>query len=211
MTPDDRMVPTVSGLGPGFGDGVGQSQAAFRAVLRAMSRPGTVEALAPAGAFAPPLPLTPAAAAVGLTLFDFETPVYLSEDPAGAGSAVEDYLRFHTGAPMVAQADAAAFALIFNGLETPPLSVFQAGSDQAPETSTTVIVQVASLVADGEACWRLTGPGIDGAAAFSVAGLRDDFADDLIANQALFPRGVDVILAAPDRIAALPRTTRVEA
>ena len=42
---------------------------------------------------------------------------------------------------------------------------------------------------------------VDGAPERFWAGLRD--------NHARFPRGVDVILAAPDRVAALPRTTSV--
>ena len=56
---------------------------------------------------------------------------------------------------------------------------------------------------------RLAGPGISGHATLSVAGLPADIVDRLAANHALFPRGVDLVLAGPEGVAALPRTTRV--
>jgi alpha-D-ribose 1-methylphosphonate 5-triphosphate synthase subunit PhnH len=43
-----------------------------------------------------------------------------------------------------------------------------------------------------------------------VAGLPLEFWDAARANAARFPRGVDLLLCAGDRLAALPRTTRVE-
>jgi alpha-D-ribose 1-methylphosphonate 5-triphosphate synthase subunit PhnH len=57
--------------------------------------------------------------------------------------------------------------------------------------------------------FRLAGPGISGHAHLAVAGLPADIAGRLAANRALFPRGVDLILAGPTGVAALPRTTRV--
>ena len=56
---------------------------------------------------------------------------------------------------------------------------------------------------------RLAGPGISGHAHLAVTGLPADIADRLAANHALFPRGVDLVLAGPTGVAALPRTTRV--
>jgi alpha-D-ribose 1-methylphosphonate 5-triphosphate synthase subunit PhnH len=58
--------------------------------------------------------------------------------------------------------------------------------------------------------WRLTGPGIETAARLAVDGLPPAFLDAWAGNRALFPRGVDLFLTAGDRVAALPRTVRVE-
>ena len=51
------------------------SQATFRALMDAVARPGTVKPLPPAAAAPPPLSAT--AAAVALTMLDYETPVWL--------------------------------------------------------------------------------------------------------------------------------------
>jgi alpha-D-ribose 1-methylphosphonate 5-triphosphate synthase subunit PhnH len=197
-------------IAPGFGDSVHDAQAVFRAVLNAMSRPGTVQDLEPA--FDPPAPLLPAAAAICLSLLDFETPVWI--DGAGADiDAAAAYLAFHTGAPRVAEPDRGAFALIPDGAMLPRLDSFFRGTDEEPEKSATLIVQVADLAAagKGQGGWRLSGPGIDGAVGLRIDGLRDGVAAELADNRDQFPCGVDVILCAGSRIAALPRTTRVEA
>ena len=181
-------------------------QAAFRLVLHALSRPGTIVELA--GDQTAPVALHAAAAAVALTLFDFETPVWLDGRLAGDDEVV-DFLRFGTGAPVVAALSGAAFAFVADGLVTPPLADFALGSNAAPETSTTVIIQTQGLRQEGG--WTLTGPGIKDVARLTIDGLRSDFAAEMIVNHGLFPQGVDVIFAAGNRLAALPRTTRVEA
>ncbi|HZF78124.1 MAG TPA: phosphonate C-P lyase system protein PhnH [Acetobacteraceae bacterium] len=43
-----------------------------------------------------------------------------------------------------------------------------------------------------------------------VGGLPPGFVAAWGANRARFPRGIDVILCAGDRVAALPRTVRIE-
>ena len=68
-----------------------------------------------------------------------------------------------------------------------------------------------SAPAEGNAArWTLPGPGIQDRSAIAVAGLAPAFTTQWSANHALFPRGVDVFLAAPQRIVGLPRTTRIE-
>ncbi len=57
---------------------------------------------------------------------------------------------------------------------------------------------------------RLTGPGIAGESSLGAEGLPEQFWAMLLKNHAMFPRGVDVLLAAGMLVAALPRTTRVE-
>jgi alpha-D-ribose 1-methylphosphonate 5-triphosphate synthase subunit PhnH len=56
----------------------------------------------------------------------------------------------------------------------------------------------------------LAGPGIRDAVDFAPVGLPDDFAARLAGNHALFPRGVDLVLASGAQIAALPRSTRLK-
>jgi len=187
----------MSMLTPGFADPVLEGQACFRAVLDAMSRPGRVQR---AGAgLVPPAPLMPATAAVLLALADSATPI--AQD---AGSDAEAWLRFHCGAPIVPAAEA-AFVLATG---TPPaLSLLDAGTEEEPERGATLLVQVAALV-EG-AGWRLTGPGIEREHRLRVEGLPPGFVSDWAANRALFPRGVDVILCAGDRLAALSRTVAI--
>ena len=181
---------------PGFADPVGDSQACFRAVLDAMARPGTIHAVGmPAE---PPAPLGRAAAAVLLTLADFDTPLWL--DPAAADAA--PWLAFHCGTPMAAL-DRAAFVVGIGAVEFE--AVF-AGTDDGPEDGATVVLQIDAL-GSGPA-FILDGPGLEAEAVFR-ASLPPGFAASWAANHARFPRGFDVILCAGDRLAALPRSLRL--
>jgi len=188
--------------GPGFGDPVFDSQRVFRAVLDAMARPGRLARIDVA--LVPPAPLDPATAAVALALADYDAPVWLDET-AGTDAVVE-YLRFHCGCPLAAEPARAAFALC---IAPPSLARFDPGTDEFPEASTTVIVQVADLAANGPLA--LTGPGIDRTHRLAVAGLAEEFWAERKAVNGAFPRGIDVILACGRHVCGLPRTTRLEA
>ena len=186
-------------LTAGFAEPVLDAQRCFRAVLDAMARPGRVRRLP--GLPEPPAPLGAAAAAVLLTLADADTPVWLD-----GGAEAEAWLRFHAGAPVVAQPAEAAFLLACG---TPPaLHDLAQGSQEEPHRSATLVLQVAAL--EEGAGWRLTGPGIEQAHRLRVAGLPAGFAAEWQANHARFPRGIDLVLCAGDRLAALPRTTALE-
>ncbi|MEC9347393.1 MAG: phosphonate C-P lyase system protein PhnH [Pseudomonadota bacterium] len=189
---------------PGFTDPVMGAQSAFRTVLDALARPGRILAfpeLPPA-----PSPLAPAAAAVLLTLADFDTPLWL--DPAARIPAVTDWLRFHAGCVFTDKPAGAAFALATGAAAMPALSALAIGTDDYPDRSTTLVLQVADLSCEGGL--RLTGPGIPGSATLSVEGLPQGFVAQWQANHALFPLGVDLLLVSGDRIAGLPRTTMIE-
>jgi alpha-D-ribose 1-methylphosphonate 5-triphosphate synthase subunit PhnH len=184
---------------PGFAAPVADAQACFRAVLDAMSHPGRI---LPAGAgLQPPAPLAPATAAVLLTLADTDTPVWLAP---GLQSAT-DWMLFHCGAPLSPAAQA-SFAVC---LDLPPLDQFDWGSHDGPETSATVILQLASF--DAGPRLRLSGPGLRQPETSRLGALPADFAARWAANRAAFPRGVDLILCAGGQLAALPRTLIVEA
>jgi alpha-D-ribose 1-methylphosphonate 5-triphosphate synthase subunit PhnH len=184
----------MSALTPGFADPVLDAQAAFRAVLEAMSRPGRVQRAGPG--LAPPAPLMPAAAAVLLALADSGTPLFHD-----GGEAADAWLRFHAGAPASATLSEAAFVLATGA--PPTLSALGTGTEEEPERGATLVLQVAGL-SEGRG-WRLAGPGVEHEHRLVVEGLGPGFVRDWAANRALFPRGVDVVLCAGEHLAALPR------
>ncbi|NJO54608.1 MAG: phosphonate C-P lyase system protein PhnH [Bacteroidales bacterium] len=190
-------------LASGFADPVFDAQRAFRAVMAAMAWPGSVETLA--SELAPPAPMTPALAAVALTLIDHDTSVWL-DAPLAVAPDVAAFLRFHTGAPIVADPAAAVFALIADPCAMPPFEAFAQGSDAYPDRSATLLVQVERFAGPP---LTLAGPGIDGTVTFAASPLPDDFVERLKANRALFPRGVDLVLCTANEIAALPRSVRL--
>jgi alpha-D-ribose 1-methylphosphonate 5-triphosphate synthase subunit PhnH len=179
----------------GFDNAPVQSARAFRAALSALARPGRIEVAKGAQA---PVPVSPAAATLLLTLCDGETPLYLA--PGHDRAEVRDWIAFHISAPLVG-ADEAMFAL--GGWDAlAPLDAYRIGTPEYPDRSATLIVEVGRLAAEGA---RLTGPGIETAARLSLPE-----GDALRRNRALFPLGLDFFFTAGDRLAALPRTTRVE-
>ncbi|MBS7545743.1 phosphonate C-P lyase system protein PhnH [Ancylobacter oerskovii] len=190
-------------LARGFADPVLEAQDVFRAAMRALSRPGRPQRLVTE--LAPPAPLTPEAAALALALCDYETPVFLDATLA-AERAVGDFLAFHTGAPITADPGEARFAFISNPLEMLDFSAFAPGSPEFPDASTTLVLQITGFTGRG---LSLEGPGIKGRIGFGAAPLPAGFAARMAANRALFPRGVDLLLAGAGEVAGLPRSTIV--
>ena len=150
--------------------------------------------------------LSAAAAAYLLTLADRDTPVWLASE--FDRPEVRDFLRFHAGAPIVAQRADAVFAVLASG--TPqPLEGFNLGTDAYPDRSATLIVDVPGLTGrtDAAVAW----PGHRRPRrAVAVAGLADDFWQDWAANHGLFPCGVDIVFTAGTELCALPRSIAVE-
>ena len=167
---------------------------AFRAALTAMAHPGRITAIDGAR---PPSPLSVAAGTLLLVLADSETPVHLAgphDTPA-----VREWLAFHASVRFVTPAE--AVWAVGEWASLTPIDRFPAGTPQYPERSTTLIIERDELVPKGE---RLTGPGI--ADAHRLA-LPDP--DALRANAARFPLGVDCFFTTGNRLAALPRSTRI--
>jgi alpha-D-ribose 1-methylphosphonate 5-triphosphate synthase subunit PhnH len=187
-------------VAPGFADATRDAQRAFRAILTAMSRPGRI---VDAGVPAPPDGLSPAAAAVLLTLCDGETPVWLDDATSSAGS----WLRFHCGVPLTAETQQSRFAMIGDPGMLPPLERFAVGSDEYPDRSTTLIVEVAFT---GGAKLRVSGPGIADRVSLAIGGLGASFWEERADLAPLFPCGLDLILTCGSRLIALPRTVRVD-
>lgn len=197
---------SLSSTGPGIGfdDYTIDSQAVFRGLLEAMSRPGKIAAVAPTPEA--PAPLDVATASVALCLFDHDTQVWLGDGIAGLG--VYEYLRFHCGCPLIKSALSADFAVALASAGVPGLSQFNPGTDEFPDRSTTLVIQVPDLE-DG-APIRLTGPGIETSDILRVAGIPDYFWAERRHQQEIFPRGIDLIFTCGDRLVALPRSTEIE-
>ncbi len=191
-------------LRAGFRDPVHAAQAVFRAAMDALSRPACIQALAPA--LTPPEPLTAELAGLALALCDADTPIWL-DAPLAAVPEVAAYLRFHTGAPLVAAAGEAAFALIADPAACPDFVAFAQGTPDYPDGSATLILAVDHLT--DRRGLAFSGPGIRDLAYLEAAPLPADWSARLAANHALFPRGLDILLVAPGRIAGLPRSARL--
>lgn len=188
----------------GFADPVGASQAVFRRLMEAMARPGSIHPLPDVAA--PPAPLSASAAALIATLADADTPVWL--DPALAKvSEVREWIVFHTGAPITGQQQEAAFALVASPECLPSFNGFSLGTQEYPDRSTTIILQVDTLT-DGAAL-SFEGPGIRSRVSIAPSPLPSRFAEHWRSNRAAFPRGVDLVFAAPGAVMALPRSARL--
>ena len=183
----------TTALEGGFANASQDSARIFRAALNAMARPGQIETLS---GISPPGPLSPAAAALLLTLADHETPVWLA-GPHDC-SAVRDWLAFHTGTCFTDRGQA-AFA-VGGWSDLAPLEGYRIGTSQYPDRAVTLIVEMEECVPSGTS---LRGPGIETVA---TLGLPDEAVLDF--NEARFPLGIDMFLVAGDRMAALPRSTR---
>ena len=186
---------TAETLGGGFDDAPIQSSRAFRAALDAMARPGRIHDI---GGATPPVPLSVAAGTLLLTLADGTTPVHLVGD--ADCDALRGWITFHTGAPLVA-AEAAVFA-VGRWAALVPLGRFAIGTPDYPDRAATLIIEMPALETEGSV---LTGPGIRTQARLTLPD-----PEAFRANHALFPLGFDAFLTCGNRVAGLPRSTRVE-
>ena len=187
-------------LAAGFADPVHDAQQAFRAALAALSRPGRPVDTGPAIGG---LGLGAAMAHLLLALSDDDTPVWWQDSHIGAAQ----WLRFHTGARTTGTTEDAMFAVVTDALSLPELARFAQGSAAAPEHSSTLLIEVPSLVNGPTLQWR--GPGILSSAEVRIAGLPEGFWAQWQANHAGFPQGVDVLFTCGAQALGLPRTTRV--
>jgi alpha-D-ribose 1-methylphosphonate 5-triphosphate synthase subunit PhnH len=197
---------TIAELPAGFADKVASAQSTFRSVMDAMARPGSVQQVA--AAVGTPPSVMRGTAAIALTLFDHDTPIWLDARMSET-TDVAKWLKFHSGAPVVADSSICHFALIGKAAALPDLDRFSFGTDEYPDRSTTLIVQVESLTQGRD--YQLRGPGIDGSVVLRATIAPSDLFDRLAINAGLFPRGIDVVLVADDKIVAIPRTTRLVA
>jgi alpha-D-ribose 1-methylphosphonate 5-triphosphate synthase subunit PhnH len=182
---------------PGFIDPVAEAQACFRVVLRSMSRPGQIITL-DGGVAAPPL--EPATASVLLTLVDADVSLWLDDNLANCW----EWLAFHAG---VVRAQNMGSASYLCATTLPLLTDVYAGTDAAPESGATIILQVPSLT--GGKPLTLYGPGLEAPMVIAPQGLPANFVAQWEQNHRLFPRGVDLLLCHGTSFCALPRSVRI--
>ncbi len=204
----------LADIAPGFASPVAGAQQTFRAVLQAMSRPGSLQVLPPQATQGLQAPgISAALNAVLLTLLDADTSLHLG--PFWHRDALQDYLRFHTATRLVEEAEQvneAEFVVISSANAFAHWwSVLDMGSDETPQRSSTLILEVQSLSqkAGEPGGLLLSGPGIQDVQRLVVGDVPPDFWQARIQAQALFPRGVDLILCCDQTVAAIPRSTHI--
>ncbi len=205
-------------LGAGFADPVHGAQQVFRTLLDATSRPGQVWASPEhLGLQAPASrvdgqPWQPATAAALLTLLDAECHVHLVGELASADAA--SWLRFHTGAHLALAGQAQFCAVRANEATPELLASLSAGSEEAPQDSATLVIEVAAMdsthALEDAALLHLSGPGIQRRQGLAVRGLSPAFWHARQQQQTLYPQGVDLLLCCGHRVAALPRSTLLD-
>lgn len=187
----------------GFSEPVFQAQSVFRMLMDAMARPGSVQTITPQ--IAPPQPLGAAAGAIALSLCDHDTPVWLTAGLSKAGAG--EWIGFHTGAPITREKAEARFAFLQAGAALSSFGLFASGTQEYPDRSTTLVIEVARL--DGGPLLALSGPGIRETTVISPRGLPELFLRQWGENRTHFPRGVDVILTSGRQFLGLPRTCKI--
>ena len=180
-----------------------RSQAAFRAIMHAVSRPGRIERIEVSA----DAPLPGCMADIAIVLCDYETPVWL--DRSLSSQSTVEWVRFQTGAPVVADPGAASYLFVTDTAQLPSLEGLALGTDEYPDRSATLVIYVDRL--DDGAGRLLFGPGVESGARLDVGPLPESLLAERSALRELFPRGLDLIFVSGGRIAALPRTTIVGA
>jgi alpha-D-ribose 1-methylphosphonate 5-triphosphate synthase subunit PhnH len=187
---------SLSTLEGGFTDAPTQSAQAFRKIMNVMAKPGVIENLTIA---VPPKPLSPAMGTLLLTLCDAQTPIFLTGEYNSP--AVREWITFHCNAPFT---DAVACMFVVGDWSSlQPLDQYPIGTSEYPDRSATLVIEVDELKPQG---YKLYGPGIKTTSQLSLPSL-----DAFQRNSMLFPLGLDFYFTCGEKIAALPRTTKVAA
>ena len=198
---------------PGFQDLVRDSQATFRTLLNALSRPGIAEKIdvkliPPSGLN---LSLNVSCAAACLTLFDLETKVWLQPE---LGEEIKSWLLFHTGCRFTEVTQQADFAVICNLENMPDLCQFKQGTPVYPEDSTTLLITVDAIdnirASNHLSLQRqtLTGAGINKQITMPI-NLSDTFWQQWQQNYNSYPQGIDIYFFFETQVVGLPRTSSI--
>jgi len=193
-------------------DDVFDSQASFRALLDAMSRPGILFQVPRLSYRARPPGFCPPALSILKTLCDHKVSFSL-------GGAIEtaewvQYLEVNTASPFQA-VDKADYVLFDGSVFDGDFARLRKGTPEFPERSATAVLSVRHLSEDsmdGAACSMvMTGPGVKTRASVAAAGLDPRYVMERGKANRLYPLGIDLILVDGEgRVAGIPRTSTVE-
>jgi alpha-D-ribose 1-methylphosphonate 5-triphosphate synthase subunit PhnH len=195
-------------------DEVFDSQATFRALLDAMSRPGTISQVPRIAYTAVPRGFCAPAMSILKTLCDHR----VSFSVAGAQVNPEwiRYLEVNLAAPH-ATVESADYVLFDGAAYDAGFAKLRLGSPEYPESSATALLFISRLSQDpyeseGPACdLEFSGPGVKGTVRLSVTGLDPAYAVEREKVNRAFPLGIDILLVDPEgRVAGVPRTSSVE-
>ncbi|VVP75913.1 phosphonate C-P lyase system protein PhnH [Pseudomonas fluorescens] len=186
-------------LQPGFNDPVLDAQRGFRAALKALAGPGSIQTLHAS----PRLEgLAPATYGLCLALLDADTPLWLA--PSFDTPTIRANLAFHCGCPLTPRREDARFAVLA-AEDLLDLSDFDHGNDRYPDQSCTLLVQLPSLDGGAGLGWR--GPGIEHEHGVALPVADGFWRERERRNE--FPRGLDLFFSAGHDVIGLPRSTRV--
>jgi alpha-D-ribose 1-methylphosphonate 5-triphosphate synthase subunit PhnH len=186
-----------------------REQRAFRALLDAMARPGTVAEVLPH----PQGGRLPHAVTVLEAMLDHEVSFAVAPEHA---SVIETLLRL-TGSHHAALEDAGYMLCEGEGISR-ALRAARTGTPEYPDRSATVIAMVESVSESaptsrsaGEgAVLSLAGPGINGRRTVYVSGFTAELRKLFSEANADLPMGIDLVLLAPDgHFTCLSRYTRL--
>lgn len=178
-------------------DPVHDTRACFRALVDAMSQPGTVATS----------PTEPADHAVLATLVDHE--VTCSTPDETIRTALENEGR-------LAEADPAQASIVHApDPATCPVGDLTTGSLKEPSDGATVVYRVEDLTQEPETGQTettlvLSGPGVPGQRRLGIDGFAPADAQALAGAQSSYPQGVDAVLTTEQAIAAIPRSVELE-
>lgn len=165
------------------------ANAGFDALMWALARPGTIQAL-------PSSSLT----AIIASLIDRECTFYTTEHDLAAPLAA-------TGARPVRLGEADyVFARLGESHEIAPMARLKTGNLLYPDESATLIVP--ARIGEGLHL-KLSGPGVDGAVQVSIGGIDRAFWD-LRETHIRYPLGFDLYVVDGNRVIGIPRSTKVE-
>ena len=177
-----------------YTDPSAQSARAFRIALNALAHPGRLYEFEPLEA---PKPMSAAMAHLALVLLDPTTAVAL--EGQYACKAVQDWITFHTNAPLVS-APEADFVLCDMDTFT-CVDHLKHGDPQYPDRSATVIGDISNTPLTPV---QLRGPGIKDETAATLPHV-----SMVMANAQRFPMGVDFFFTQGAQVIGLPRSTKV--
>jgi alpha-D-ribose 1-methylphosphonate 5-triphosphate synthase subunit PhnH len=186
-------------LQPAFADPVLDAQRGFRAALKALAGPGSIQTLHATPSLEG---LAPATYALCLALLDVDTPLWLA--PSFDTPLIRANLAFHCGCPLTANREDARFALLA-AEDLLDLSGFDHGNDRYPDQSCTLLVQLPLLDGGEGLAWR--GPGIETEQFVSLPLAEGFWIERERRNE--IPRGLDLFFSAGDDLIGLPRSTRI--
>ena len=172
-------------------DPVHDTRQTFDGLLSAMSRPGSVH----------PVP-APADHAIMATLVDHEVTVATDDET----------LREVLSGQGRLSSEASEEADVVHVLDPTDVDVrdCKRGSLVEPSDGATIVYRVDQVGTEQTGTTiRLSGPGVDGTRSVSVS-LPETELLDLATIQSDYPRGVDAVFAAEDRLAAIPRSVTME-